>query len=197
MSGQPQLFPVVPANNPFNPCNIANNDCGAAYNSVLANPTYIQNFATFLNTDLNPFGTTNCFGLPFAACTPANFGLNQPTGQSLSVRPVVGVLGDRNVTEVNLQQTRVVAGLTGDLPFLNTGSNYIIELVTSREEKRGGRPFFRASRWVTGTHRLHVFGRQTSGARGVCAPRKPEIRNCRRGSSQVGQRAVLAEQSVP
>jgi len=121
VSGQPQLFPVVPANNPFNPCNIANNDCGAAYNAVLANPTYQANFATFLNSDQNPFGTTNCFGLPFAACTPQNFGLNQPTGVSLTAQPVIGILGDRNVTEVNLQQSRIVAGLTGDLPFINSG----------------------------------------------------------------------------
>lgn len=122
VSGQPQLFPTVRGNNPFNPCNIANNDCGAAYNAVLANPTYQQNFATFLNSDLNPFGTTDCFGLPDAACTPANFGLQRATGVSLDVQPIVGVLGDRNVTEVNLQQTRFVMGLAGDLPFVTAGS---------------------------------------------------------------------------
>jgi len=122
VGSQFQLFPVVPANNPFNPCNIANNDCGAAYNAVLANPTYQANFATFLNSDLNPFGTTNCFGLPFAACTPQNFGLNQPTGVSLTAQPVIGVLGDRNVTEVSLRQSRIVGGIKGDLPFINSGS---------------------------------------------------------------------------
>lgn len=120
ISGQGQLFPVVPGNNPFNPCNIANNDCGAAYNDVLANPTYLENFATFLNTDLNPFGTSDCFGIPTAACTPSTFGLQRATGQSLDVQPIVGVLGDRNVTEVSLNQSRIVAGLKGDLPFLNT-----------------------------------------------------------------------------
>ena len=120
-SAQPQLFPQVRANNPFNPCNIINNDCGAAYNSVLANPTFLENFATFLNTDLNPFGTSNCFGLPVEACTPTNFGLQRATGVSLDVQPIVGVLGDRNVTNVDLRQTRLVAGFRGDLPFLNSG----------------------------------------------------------------------------
>jgi len=120
-SGQGQLFPTVPANNPFNPCNIANNDCGAAYNSILSDPGYVENFATFLNTPLNPFGTDNCFGIPFEFCTPATFGLSRPTGQSLEVLPIVGVLGDRTTTNVDLKQTRVVAGLTGDLPVLNKG----------------------------------------------------------------------------
>jgi iron complex outermembrane receptor protein len=119
--GQPQLFPTVPGNNPFNPCNIDNNDCGAAYNSILADPGYVQNFTTFLNSDLNPFGTTNCFGLPDAICTPATFGLNRATGQSLDVLPIVGVLGDRNVVEVNLAQSRIVTGLKGDLPFITQG----------------------------------------------------------------------------
>ena len=115
---QPQLFPTVRANNPFNPCNIINNDCGAAYNAVITNPTYLENFQTFLNTDLNPFGTDNCFGIgddPF--CNPVTFGLLRPTGQSLDVLPIVGVLGDRNVTNTTLRQTRIVAGLKGDLPL--------------------------------------------------------------------------------
>lgn len=120
VSGQPQLFPDVPGNNPFNPCNIDNNDCGAAYNAVLANPDYVENFGTFLYTDLNPFGTSNCFGIPQQFCTPAAFGLGRPTGQSLDVLPIVGVRGDRNVTNVDLKQSRIVAGLKGDLPGLNT-----------------------------------------------------------------------------
>lgn len=121
ISQQPQLFPVVPANNPTNPCNIINNDCGAAYNAILADPGYVANFTAFLNTDLNPFGTDNCFGLPAAICTPATFGLNQPTGVSLTAQPVIGIRGDRNQTNVTLDQTRIVAGLRGDLPFLNAG----------------------------------------------------------------------------
>jgi iron complex outermembrane receptor protein len=120
-SQQPQLFPTVPGNNPFNPCNIENNDCGAAYNAVIADPTYLANFATFLNSDLNPFGTNNCFGIPEAFCTPQTFGLNRATGVSLDVLPIVGIRGDRNVTNVSLNQTRVVAGFGGDLPTFNKG----------------------------------------------------------------------------
>ena len=124
-SGQPQLFPFVSANNPFNPCNLAQPngvDCNAAYNATLLNPTYLQNFQQFLNTDLNPFGTTNCFGIgddPF--CNPATFGLLLPTGQSLTARPVIGVRGDRNSTSVDLTQMRVVGGVRGDLPFMSFG----------------------------------------------------------------------------
>lgn len=118
---QPQLFPTVPGSNPFNPCNTINNDCGAAFNSIITDPNYIEDFANFLNSDLNPFGTTNCFGLPFEACSPANFGLLRPTGVDIDVIPVVGVLGDRNQVNVNLAQSRIVAGLRGDLPAFNFG----------------------------------------------------------------------------
>ncbi len=124
-SGQPQLFPFVPANNPFNPCNLDQPngvDCNAAYNATLTNPNYLANFQNFLNTDLNPFGTTDCFGIgddPF--CNPVTFGLLLPTGESLTARPVVGVLGDRNSTSVELNQARVVGGVRGDLPFINFG----------------------------------------------------------------------------
>jgi len=117
---QSQLFPTVLGNNPFNPCNIVNNDCGQAYNDIITSASYVENFATFLNSDQNPFGTTNCFGLPFAACTPTNLGLQRATGVSLDVIPVVGIAGDRNTVDVDLTQYRVVGGLKGDLPFLNT-----------------------------------------------------------------------------
>jgi len=37
-TGLPQLFPTVPGGNPFNPCNLANNDCAAAEVGILGNP---------------------------------------------------------------------------------------------------------------------------------------------------------------
>ena len=120
---QPQLFPTVLGTNPFNPCNIENNDCGAAYNAVIADPGYVENFSQLLNSPFNAFGTENCFGLgPDGACTPAAFGLERQTGVSIDVLPVIGVLGDRNVTKTDLTQSRIVMGLTGDLPFVNSGS---------------------------------------------------------------------------
>lgn len=138
-SSQAQLFPTVPGNNPFNPCNIENNDCGAAYNAILADPGYVENFTAFLNTDLNPFGTDNCFGIADAACTPATFGLDRPTGVSLDVLPIVGVRGDRNQTEVDLAQTRYVLGLRGDLPFLNAGplSNWEYDVSAQYSDSHG------------------------------------------------------------
>lgn len=118
---QPQLFPTVLGSNPFNPCNIENNDCGQAYNDIITSDSYLANFQTFLNSDQNPFGTTDCFGIgndPF--CNPVTFGLLRPTGQSIDVLPVVGIAGDRNTTNVDLTQYRLVGGVRGELPFLNT-----------------------------------------------------------------------------
>ncbi len=142
-SGQPQLFPFVPANNPFNPCNLNQPngvDCNAAYNATLLNPNYLANFQRFLNTDLNPFGTTNCFGIgddPF--CNPVTFGLLRPTGQSLTARPVIGVRGDRNRTLVDISQFRVVGGVKGDLPFLNFGDvkDWSFDVAVSHSASQG------------------------------------------------------------
>ena len=123
---QPQLFPDVPADNPFNPCNFnaGGVDCNAAYNSVIADPDYAVAFSNFLNTDRNPFGTTNCFGIGNnpAVCNPATFGLFAQTGQTFEVTPIVGVRGDRNVVDVELATLRLVGGLKGDLPAINFGT---------------------------------------------------------------------------
>lgn len=109
-SQQPQLFPVVPFNNQFNPCNInapGGIDCAAAYNAQLENPDFAARFAA-------------TYGL-----TPAQFrdfgilDIFSRTGVSLNVQPVVGVRGDRNVTDVNIQQTRLLGGVRGDLPGIN------------------------------------------------------------------------------
>ncbi|NNE59089.1 MAG: TonB-dependent receptor [Hellea sp.] len=126
-SGQPQLFPFVPSNNPFNPCNINQPngvDCNAAYNSLLLSPNYLNLFEQYYtNAELS--GTDNCFGLAVfgpGVCNPANFGLLLPTGQSLTARPVIGIRGDRNRVETERTQARIVGGVKGDLPFMNFGS---------------------------------------------------------------------------
>jgi len=126
VSGQPQLFPFVSANNPFNPCNINQPDgvdCNAAYNSLLLDPNYLANFENYYtNAELS--GTSNCFGLADfgpGVCNPANFGLLRGTGVSEVARPVIGVQGDRNFTQTNRDQARIVAGIKGDLPFLSFG----------------------------------------------------------------------------
>jgi len=87
----PQLFPYVPGSNPFNPCNIANNDCGA------------------LN---NTFDGLNTF---------QGGAFRRPVGRSYTVRPVVSVVGDRSFVETVQEQYRGVFGIRGDLPFINFG----------------------------------------------------------------------------
>ncbi|MDZ4307565.1 TonB-dependent receptor domain-containing protein [Allopontixanthobacter sp.] len=119
-SQQPQLFPFVPGSNPFNPCNIANNDCGAANNSF---------------DGLDTFG-----GGAFA----------RPTGVSYTVRPVVGVTGDRNVVETVQEQYRGVFGLKGNLPFIKLASDndwtFEISGVYSRSEGKSSRAGIRNDR---------------------------------------------------
>lgn len=120
-SGASQLFTVVPASNPFNPCNPGQPngvDCGLAADSLLTNPNYINNFRDYYSG--GP-GSANCFGLAPADCTPANFGLlNGPLGPQRAGGGVV-VQGDRDITEVTLEQFRGVVGFKGDLPQLSFG----------------------------------------------------------------------------
>jgi len=121
-SGASQLFTVVPANNPFNPCNPNQPngvDCGLAADSLLTNPNYMESFRNYYSG--GP-GSANCFGFSRANCTPANFGLlNGALGPQRSGGGVV-VEGDRDITDLMIEQTRFVGGVKGDLPFMNFGS---------------------------------------------------------------------------
>ncbi len=117
----PQLFPNVPANNPYNICNpaaITGNgvDCGLAQDAMLTNPNYIAQFGN------NFEDLCASFGIPLAGCTPDTFGLlSGPIGPASSL-PIVSVQGDRNTTKVSGDQMRFVGGLRGDMPFLNVGT---------------------------------------------------------------------------
>lgn len=138
----PQLFPFVGADNPFNPCGVNGVDCGSAAaqpGNLFTSPSFIEDFNTFQrDIDPNRDGNTGdaricaTFGAqrdangvlipgtgPFdnAACTPAIFGQGQPIGP-IDVRPVVTINGDRNLNEIELEQTRLVAGVKGDIPSL-------------------------------------------------------------------------------
>lgn len=121
-SGASQLFTVVPANNPFNPCNPNQPngvDCGLAADSLLTNPNFVESFRNYYSG--GP-GSANCFGLPRALCTPTSFGLlNGALGPQRAGGGVV-VEGDRDITNITVAQTRLVAGVKGDLPFMNFGS---------------------------------------------------------------------------
>lgn len=138
-SGASQLFTVVPASNPFNPCNPNQPngvDCGLAADSLLTNPNYINSFQNYY---FGGPGNANCFGLPRAACTPANFGLlNGPLGPQRAGGGVV-VEGDRDITEIELEQTRIVLGMKGDLPQLSFGdfSNWSFDASFSHSYSRG------------------------------------------------------------
>lgn len=102
-SGAFQLFPDVPANNPFNICNpngIRGVDCQEAYENSLLDPNYVANF-------------TAIYGVP-----PTAFGFLFPgTRGAISTLPIVNIPGDRTTTEVDLAQYRLVGGMKGELPF--------------------------------------------------------------------------------
>ncbi len=109
-SSEGQLFPSVPANNPFNLCNPAapgGVDCGLAYDGLMNNPNFVTQV-------LGAFG-----------CDPSAGGSCDQTGPALgaaSSLPIVSVAGDRNFTDVEGSQTRAVVGMRADLPFMNFGS---------------------------------------------------------------------------
>jgi len=132
---EPQLFPTVPANNPFNLCNpdgVNGVDCGLAYDELLTNPAFAEQVRA-------RFGGT-----------PADFGiLSGPIGAASS-QPVVSVRGDRNITNVDIELFRFVGGLRGDLPQLNIGSMSDWTFDTywsySKSEGKTSRPGIRGDR---------------------------------------------------
>ncbi|MDZ7767608.1 MAG: TonB-dependent receptor [Woeseiaceae bacterium] len=125
--GTYQLFPSVGANNPYNPCNpngIDGVDCGLAFDSLMNNPN-------FVNQVLAAFG-----------CDPSSGGSCDQTGGAIgpsAVQPIAAVDGDRTNTEAEVEQTRVVLGLRGDIPALNVGSfsNWTFEVAGSFTESSG------------------------------------------------------------
>ncbi len=128
-----QLFPTVPANNPFNPCGVNGVDCGLAYDSLLDNPGFAAQVA-------------GAFGL-----TPAEFrdfgivDLYQGAIGPQSVLPIVAVDGDRADADVTVDQTRVVLGVKGDLPALNNWS-FDASLSYSKSNGEVGRNGIRGDR---------------------------------------------------
>ena len=112
-SSEGQFFPFVTALNPYNICNPAaitglGVDCGLAHDALFNNPS-------FVNQILGVFGCNVSAG---GSCDQTRGAL----GAAAESRPVVSVTGDRNLTEVVAEQTRVVVGVGGDMPFLTAGS---------------------------------------------------------------------------
>jgi len=142
-SGSAQLFPQVGFDNPFNPCGTNGVDCGAGVSQpggLFTSESFIGDFNTFQrDIDPNRDGDTRdaricaTFGAQFdpdgnlipgsgpfdnAACTPALFGLGAPVGP-INVQPVVTIDNDRTLTDISLEQIRIVGGFKGDIPAFN------------------------------------------------------------------------------
>ena len=113
-SGEGQLFPEVPANNPFNLCNPNQPngvDCG------LAEGAYYDN-AGIQEQWIDNFGAPASF---FRDVLGLDFIYPGETG-AIPTLPIVSVRGDRNITDVEQSQIRFVAGVRGDIPFMNFGA---------------------------------------------------------------------------
>lgn len=143
-SGSAQLFPQVSFDNPFNPCGVNGVDCGSSASQpggLFTSASFINDFNTFQrDIDPNRDGDTRDARIcatffaqfdadgnlipgsgPFdnAACTPALFGLGGPAGP-INVQPVVTIDNDRTLTNVELEQIRLVGGIKGDIPGFNS-----------------------------------------------------------------------------
>jgi len=139
--GAYQLFPNVPANNPFNPCNPGQPngvDCGLAYDAMLNDPVFAQAVADTYGltpAQFRDFGIVNLFSGPIGA---------------QSVLPVVSVRGDRTQVNADLKQIRAVVGLRGDIPQINFGGfqNWSGEAYVSLSHSNGKahRPGIRGDR---------------------------------------------------
>ena len=117
-NGAFQLFPDVPARNPFNLCNPEGEgvDCGLAQDALFTNEGYLASFRNRWG------GFCGSLGIPLQACTPATFGLHNGARGPLETTPIVSVRGDRTIIDTSIDWFRYVAGLRGDLPFMNRGS---------------------------------------------------------------------------
>ncbi len=129
-SGQFQFFPVVPALNPFNLCNPAapgGVDCGDAWDGLMNNPGVAQSF-------MDNYGCDSTGADPALDCGLLNGSIGPAATQ-----PIVAVDGDREQTNATVDQTRVVGGIRGDLPFMQAGSldNWSFDVYASWSESTG------------------------------------------------------------
>lgn len=140
--GASQLFPAVPANNPYNPCNpnaAGGVDCGLGQDQLLTNPDFLDDFVAEPQPYGEVFGETYgdlCAFFAIAPCSPETLavlgilGLTGPIGPVGSPQHIVIVQGDRNNDDVDINQIRTVLGVSGDLPMVSFGSieNWSFEL---------------------------------------------------------------------
>ncbi len=104
-----QVFPSVHPLNPFNPCNPLGEgvDCGLAINEFFAKQSFRDMVIEALGCDPGPGGSCD---------------LSQRPRGPVAAQPVVVIEGDRNITTVEVAQTRYVGGLRFDMPWLTWGS---------------------------------------------------------------------------
>ena len=146
IDGEPQLFPDVPALNPFNICNPEGFgvDCGLATDALYTNPNYLAQFANRWG------GLCANFGIPPAFCTPGIFGLHYGPIGPAPTTPIVSVRGDRNRVDRYLEQYRYVVGVGGDLPMLNIRDyrdwTFELSFVHTRSDGTASRPGIREDR---------------------------------------------------
>ncbi|WP_288131860.1 TonB-dependent receptor [Microbulbifer sp.] len=124
-NGASQVFPDVPASNPFNICNpdgVRGVDCGLAYDALLDDPEFIEQFKA-----------------AYGGTLPSDYGLHQGAIGAQGATPIVSVYGDRNTADVEVSQMRFVTGVRGDLPMLNIGSlsDWSFELSGSISKSEG------------------------------------------------------------
>ncbi len=102
----PQVFPVVHQLYPFNPCNPLGHgvDCGLARDAFFNNPVVVEEIESIFGCTVNSGGTCDLTQGPIG---PVPVGI------------VIRVDGDRHITDTEVTQTRWVAGVSADLPFLD------------------------------------------------------------------------------
>ncbi len=127
--GEGQFFPDVPANNPFNLCNPNQPngiDCGLAFDAYLDNPNVAAAY-------------TQAFGATPAQFREAGTDLYPGAIGPRETTPIVAVRGDRNLTKTETEQSRLVVGLRGDLPFMNFGTlgNWSFDTFISYSKSEG------------------------------------------------------------
>ncbi len=119
-NGTPQFFPWAPASNEFNPCNIDTNPDGI---DCRLQDDVFNGLDTFA-------------GGQFAL---GSIG-------SVAARTIASVQGDRNNTDVTLEQYRGVLGVRGDLPFIGSSWSFEVAGVYSRSDSSSVRLGIREDR---------------------------------------------------
>ncbi|MBT8103668.1 MAG: TonB-dependent receptor [Gammaproteobacteria bacterium] len=146
VSGTFGFFPAVPANNPYNPCNpngIRGVDCSLAQNELYANPNFLDDFVLASQPFDPAFGDTYgdvCAFFGITPCSPITvFGPNTPAGALGSIQHILYPRGHLGNSTVDIDQTRGVLGVRGDLPGLSFGSfdNWSFELAATHSSSSG------------------------------------------------------------